>query len=88
MKTNDEFSRQCPKLPYFAIGATFPTHDEYLFKLKTSAVSDDEVCTHICLIANSEGVKEIILGLREAIPREKCSFFNIVQKAFDPPPFI
>ena len=24
--------------------------------------------------------------IREAIPREKCSFFNIVQKAFDPPP--
>ena len=24
--------------------------------------------------------------VREAIPREKCSFFNIVQKAFDPPP--
>ena len=27
------------------------------------------------------------LHLREAIMREKCSFFNIVQKAFDPPPF-
>ena len=25
--------------------------------------------------------------IREAIMREKCSFFNIVQKAFDPPPF-
>ena len=24
--------------------------------------------------------------LREADIREKCSFFNIVQKAFDPPP--
>ena len=27
------------------------------------------------------------LLIREAIPREKCSFFNIVQKAFAPPPF-
>ena len=26
------------------------------------------------------------LPVREAITREKCSFFNIVQKAFDPPP--
>ena len=26
--------------------------------------------------------------LREAILQEKCSFLNIVQKAFDPPPFI
>ena len=25
--------------------------------------------------------------IREAIPREKCSFLNIVQKAFDSPPF-
>ena len=25
--------------------------------------------------------------IREAIMREKCSFLNIVQKAFDPPPF-
>ena len=33
------------------------------FKLKTSAVSDDEVCTHKCLIANSEGVKEINPGI-------------------------
>ena len=24
--------------------------------------------------------------IREAIAREKCSFFNIVQKAFAPPP--
>ena len=28
----------------------------------------------------------IIIILREAITREKCSFFNIVQKAFAPPP--
>ena len=26
------------------------------------------------------------MALREAIVQEKCSFFNIVQKAFDPPP--
>ena len=26
--------------------------------------------------------------LREAILQEKCSFFNIVQKAFDPPPHL
>ena len=25
-------------------------------------------------------------SIREAVMREKCSFFNIVQKAFDPPP--
>ena len=25
-------------------------------------------------------------ALREAIVSEKCCFFNIVQKAFDPPP--
>ena len=25
--------------------------------------------------------------MSEAIVEEKCSFFNIVQKAFDPPPF-
>ena len=27
-----------------------------------------------------------VARLREAILQEKCSFFNIVQKAFDPPP--
>ena len=27
-----------------------------------------------------------LIVLREAVMREKCSFFNIVQKAFDPPP--
>ena len=26
------------------------------------------------------------MHVREADMREKCSFFNIVQKAFDPPP--
>ena len=30
----------------------------------------------------------ILTTIREAIRQEKCSFFNIVQKAFDPPPFI
>ena len=27
-------------------------------------------------------------ALREAIVSEKCCFFNIVQKAFDPPPLL
>ena len=31
--------------------------------------------------------KMLTRGIREAIVSEKCSFFNIVQKAFDPPPF-
>ena len=29
-----------------------------------------------------------LTAVREAIISKKCSFFNIVQKAFDPPPFI
>ena len=33
-------------------------------------------------IFSTAGALEVI---REAITREKCSFFNIVQKAFDPP---
>ena len=28
----------------------------------------------------------LLSQIREAIVQEKCSFFNIVQKAFDPPP--
>ena len=28
--------------------------------------------------------QNLVRLIREAIPREKCSFFNIVQKAFDP----
>ena len=27
-------------------------------------------------------------NIREALLSEKCSFFNIVQKAFDPPPLL
>ena len=34
-------------------------------------------------------IKIIIITMREALPYQKCSFFNIVQKAFDPlPPFV
>ena len=31
---------------------------------------------------------ELAVRIREAIAREKCSFFNIVQKAFGPPPLL
>ena len=30
----------------------------------------------------------IVVMIREAIAEEKCSFFNIVQKAFDTPPLL
>ena len=30
----------------------------------------------------------VATALREAIMREKCSFFNMVQKAFGPPPHL
>ena len=36
---------------------------------------------------NHQLVKLTII-IREAVMREKCSFFNIVQKAFDPPPLL
>ena len=35
----------------------------------------------------AEDVRTILNELREADMREKCIFFNIVQKAFAPPPF-
>ena len=31
------------------------------------------------------GTKKMILKVREAYECQKCSFFNIVQTAFDPP---
>ena len=37
------------------------------------------------LFLNFEIKSLVNIQLREAIPREKCSFLNIVQKAFDPP---
>ena len=33
------------------------------------------------------GTKKMILKVREAYECQKCSFFNIVQTAFDPPRF-
>ena len=42
------------------------------------------------LMWNVDGVKmnkALLDRIREAILSEKCSFFNIVQKAFDPAPF-
>ena len=32
-------------------------------------------------------IKSFVTHIREAIISKKCSFLNIVQKAFDPPPF-
>ena len=39
--------------------------------------------------SDDDVVMDLMMSIREASVQEKCSFFNIVQKAFDPPtPFV
>ena len=41
----------------------------------------------IILVNSSNLCSVCVCVTGEAVKREKCSFFNIVQKPFDPPPF-
>ena len=36
--------------------------------------------------SDDDVVMDLMMSIREASVQEKCSFFNIVQKAVDPPP--
>ena len=36
--------------------------------------------------SDDDVVMDLMMSIREASVQEKCSFFNIVQNAFDPPP--
>ena len=36
--------------------------------------------------SDDDVVMDLMMSIREASVQEKCSFFNIVQKAIDPPP--
>ena len=38
--------------------------------------------------SDDDVVMDLMMSIREASVQEKCSFFNIVQKAVDPPPLL
>ena len=76
-----DYTLGCSPAPYWG-----DRLDDDLQSLETAifmVIFNSEIQTRVHIWYMSQTVGNI----REAIVSEKCSFLNIVQKAFDPPPF-